>query len=285
MVVPAAPPARVSNFLNSGASDVSPDGTPSQFLLLRGLEPSVTEDLLAKGAAKLIKPSKKGSPPPSSKKGNAKVASTTGDANLGAREGSLRRILLIRSRRNNESWRYGFAEFATVEDAQAALIRYNSFEKFTIASKPVSVDYVHAGIFVPTFDFSQDTLPYTFSPLGNSATKLAYWDEEAWVSELTFSEFSTTNAPSNNGQGTSTMGSVAEATESEGLVKLGADGDAKSKKRKGETKAADKQKKVISLTVKVPYRANDEKDHPSTFTVLEQSPRRTAWDKARSPST
>ena len=104
------------SYLNSGDSDVSPNGTPSQYLLLRGLEPTVTEDLLAKGVAKLYKPSRKSTPPaPTSKKSNAKVASTTGDANLGAKEGSLRRVLLIRDRRSNESWRYGFAEFATID--------------------------------------------------------------------------------------------------------------------------------------------------------------------------
>ena len=108
--------AKPFEFLNSGDSDASPDGAPSQFLLLRGLEPTVTEDLLAKGVGKLYKPI--GGVAPSNtipKKGNAKVASTTGDANLGAKEGSLRRILLVRDRRSNESWRYGFAEFATVD--------------------------------------------------------------------------------------------------------------------------------------------------------------------------
>lgn len=103
-------------YLNSGDSDASPNGTPSQFLLLRGLEPTVTEDLLAKGVTKLYKPSRNLSPPATAaKKGNAKVASTTGDANLGAKEGSLRRVLLVRDRRSNESWRYGFAEFGTVD--------------------------------------------------------------------------------------------------------------------------------------------------------------------------
>lgn len=245
--MPAAPPMRVSNFLNSGASDVSPDGTASQFLLFRGLEPSVTEDLLAKGAAKLIKPSKKGSLLPHSKKGNAKVASTTGDTNLGAREDSLRRVLLIRSRRNNESWRYGFAEFATVEDAQAALIRYNSFEKFTIASKPVTVDYVHAGIFVPVFELSQDVLPFTFAPLGNTATRLAYWDEEAWVSEHTISQAPESGAINQNDQGNAPALPVAETTEGEVLLRPGTDIDNKSKKRKAEAKAAEKQKKVCDL--------------------------------------
>ena len=244
MVVPTGPPAKVSNFLNSGASDVSPDGTPSQFLLLRGLEPSVTEELLAKGAAKLIKPSKKSSPPPSSKKGNAKVASTTGDTNLGAKEGSLRRVLLIRSRRNNESWRYGFAEFATIEDAQAALVRYSSFEKFTIASKPVNADYVHAGIFVPVLNSNPETLHFTFSPLGNNAMKLMYWDEEAWVSELTVSEAQDGSTNGSHGQTINTTDTASETAEGEGLIKSVIESDAKSKKRKSDAKAADKQKKV-----------------------------------------
>ena len=104
-------------YMNSGDSDASPNGTPSQFLLIRNLEPTVTEDLLAKGVAKLYKPGRRSSPPAASasKKNTSKVASTTGDANLGAKEGSLRRVLLVRDRRNNESWRYGFAEFATIE--------------------------------------------------------------------------------------------------------------------------------------------------------------------------
>ena len=83
----------------------------------------MTEDLLAKGVAKLYKPGRRSSPPAasSSKKSNAKVASTTGDANLGAKDGSLRRVLLVRDRRSNESWRYGFAEFATIDVSFAYL--------------------------------------------------------------------------------------------------------------------------------------------------------------------
>lgn len=103
---------------NSGDNDVAPDGVPSQFLLFRGLEPSVTEEILAKGVAKLYKrPATGQSQATSAAKKGAKVASTTGDSNLGAREGSIRRVLLVRDRRSNDSWRYGFAEFSKVEVA------------------------------------------------------------------------------------------------------------------------------------------------------------------------
>ena len=108
---------QATSHLNNGDSDVSPDNTPSQFLIFRGLEPSVTEELLGKGVCKLYKPTARQSPPPmkTSKGNNAKMLSTTGDSNLGAKEGSLCRVFLIRDRRSNESWRYGFAEFTTIE--------------------------------------------------------------------------------------------------------------------------------------------------------------------------
>ena len=100
---------------NHGDNDAAPENQPSQFLLFRGLESSVTEELLAKGVAKLYRPTNSLENPSGNQKKGAKVASTTGDANLGARDGSIRRVLLVRDRRTNESWRYGFAEFATVQ--------------------------------------------------------------------------------------------------------------------------------------------------------------------------
>lgn len=144
--------------------------------------------MFAKGVAKLNKPT--GSTAQAStiagKKGT-KVASTTGDSNLGAKEGTLRRVLLIRDRRSNDSWRYGFAEYATIEDAQAAVTRYNSFDRFTIASKHVFVSYIHAGVFVPVLNPSPSVERFLFSPLNNPALKLAYWDEDAYVTELVVS--------------------------------------------------------------------------------------------------
>ena len=261
-------PAKPSEFLNSGDSDAAPDASPSQFLLLRGLEPTVTEDLLAKGVAKLYKPSGGVAQSVSaSKKGNAKVASTTGDANLGAKEGSLRRVLLVRDKRSNESWRYGFAEFAsvdvrvpfiileimslrTLQDAQAALTRFKSFEKFTISSKPVTACYIHAGVFVPILNLAAGNERFVFSPLGNSATKLAYWDEDAYASELVVSE-----APDElslrtaEARAKTATDKAAAAAEKEGLVEPRKETEAKAKKRKAEAKELAKSKKVVLLCI------------------------------------
>ncbi|PWY86825.1 hypothetical protein BO70DRAFT_394840 [Aspergillus heteromorphus CBS 117.55] len=197
---PGIPAPRVENH---GDNDAAPENQPSQFLLFRGLEPSVTEELLAKGVGKLYRPTLTNPDAPGTQKKGAKVASTTGDSNLGARDGSIRRILLVRDRRSNESWRYGFAEFATIQDAQAAVTRLNSFDKFTISSRPVMVSYIHAGVFVPVLNPTSIAERFTFSPLNNPALKLMYWDEEAYVTELTVSTADIDNVKAEKNAGAS----------------------------------------------------------------------------------
>ncbi|KAH6671756.1 hypothetical protein B0J14DRAFT_80316 [Halenospora varia] len=229
-----------SGFATTGDSDASPDGTASQFLLLRGLEPGVNEELLAKGVSKLYK-TKSISPPtdgPVVKK--TKIASTSNDSSLGAKEGSLRRILLIRDRKSSDSWRYGFAEFSTVEDAQAAMAKYNAAEKFTISSKPVVISYIHAGVFVPVLNaFGEDVSSYTFSPLSNTAVKLMYWDEAAYASELVTA---VDDEPLPHKRKETTEHSrLAAAAAYEGLLAPGKETESKQKKRKIE-----KDPKVIA---------------------------------------
>ncbi|KAF8853933.1 hypothetical protein BDZ45DRAFT_60440 [Acephala macrosclerotiorum] len=232
VVVAQANMSTFSGFATTGDSDVSPDGTASQFLLLRGLEPGVTEELLAKGVSKLCKT--KAGTPPSDLKGAKKrqIASTTTDASLGAKDGSLRRVLLVRDRKTNDSWRYGFAEFSTVEDAQAAMAKYKASDKFTISSKPVLLSYIHAGVFVPVLHpLGDEYAKFTFSPLSNTAIKLMYWDEAAYANELAVA---TPDAPSAVKTKESEHAKLAAAAANEGLVGNGKDGEPKLKKRKVE---------------------------------------------------
>ena len=137
---------------------------PSQFLLFRNLEAGVNEELLAKGVLKLATPA---SP-------------------AGAAESSIKRVLLVRDRRSNESWRFGFAEFSTPQEAQKAFKAYETMEKFTISSKPVTVSYIHPGVFVPVYNAPDEAETFTFLPLTpvGGGMRLAYWDEEGYVSEL-----------------------------------------------------------------------------------------------------
>lgn len=129
------------------------------------------------------------------------------------------------------------------------MTRYNSFEKFTISSKPVTADYIHAGVFVPVFNATESIERFTFSPLGNSATKLAYWDEGAWASEVVVSTSSPKlSAATSEGQVRSAADQAAAAAENEGLLKPGKEAEAKAKKRKAEASAAAKQKKVFVVS-------------------------------------
>ncbi|KAE8443474.1 hypothetical protein EG329_001871 [Mollisiaceae sp. DMI_Dod_QoI] len=228
-----------SGFATTGDSDVSPDGTASQFLLLRGLEPGVTEELLAKGVSKLCKT--KAGTPPSDFQGAKKrqIASTTNDASLGAKDGSLRRVLLVRDRKTNDSWRYGFAEFSTVEDAQAAMAKYKASDRFTISSKPVLLSYIHAGVFVPVLHpLGDEYTKFTFSPLSNATVKLMYWDEAAYANELAVALVDTPLATKTK---ESEHAKLAAAAANEGLVGNGKDGEPRLKKRK-----VDKDSKVVA---------------------------------------
>ncbi|KAK2629714.1 hypothetical protein QTJ16_000534 [Diplocarpon rosae] len=227
-----------SGFATTGDSDASPDGAASQFLLLRGLEPGVNEELLAKGVSKLYKT--KASTPPAEGTNSKKrqISSTTNDASLGARDGSLQRVLLVRDRKSNDSWRYGFAEFSTVEDASAAMVKYKASDKFTISSKPVVVSYIHAGVFVPILHpVGEEFAMFTFSPLSNSAIRLMYWDEAAYASERV-----TAIAPAKPAKSKkSEHAKLALAAAKEGLVGTGNEGEPKAKKRKTE-----KETKVVA---------------------------------------
>ena len=153
---------------------------------------------MAKGVQKLLAPSPNLAEHTQS--GPKNGASAVED---GAREGSVKRVLLIRDRRTGESWRFGFVEFAGVEvatlsfsqttmltkpyiqDSKAAFEKYQKMEKFTIASKPVTVSFIHSGVFVPVYNpysKAKNLEKYTF--LGSTGLRLAYWDEEGYVSEL-----------------------------------------------------------------------------------------------------
>lgn len=243
IVVAQSSMSTFSGFATTGDSDASPDETASQFLLLRGLEPGVNEELLARGVSKLYK-TKSGTPPIDPQSGKKRMASTTNDSSLGAKEGSLRRVLLIRDRKSNDSWRYGFAEFSTVEDAQGAMAKYKASDRWTISSKPVVISYIHAGVFVPVLHaLDEESAKFTFSPLSNTAIKLMYWDEAAYASELVTAA---AQQPSTTKTEGSEHAKLATAASREGLVTAGKDGEPKAKKRKVDKEMSNANKKVVA---------------------------------------
>ena len=95
------------------------------------------------------------------------------------------------------------------------------------------------------FNATEDTERFTFSPLSNTATKLAYWDDEAYVSELMVSSGSPKQvAVSGETPIPSAADRAAAAAENEGLLAPGKESEVKTKKRKAEAKEAAAQKKV-----------------------------------------
>ncbi|ELR02694.1 hypothetical protein VC83_08435 [Pseudogymnoascus destructans] len=247
-IVGVATQANVSAFsgvTTTGDSDVSPDNQASQFLLFRNLEPGVTEELLAKAMTKLYRVKGSTTPPETQANKKPKMMSTSTDANLGAKEGSLMRVFLVRDRKTNESWRYGFAEFGSVDDAQAAMAKYNSSDKFTISSKPVLASYIHAGVFVPVLQaLSAKFEKFTFSPLSNPAVKLMYWDEGAFASEMTVAREASADTRSKENPNAK----LAAAAAGEGLLDAAKGGASKKRKAGKEDTAA--TKKIIAPHLK-----------------------------------
>lgn len=134
--------------LNDGSQDVST--TPSQFLLLRKLDPLTTEELIVKGMAKLQVP--------------------------------IVRVLLIRDRMTRQSWGFAFVEYADVNGSSKALANsanFSSTKGFTISSKSILLSFIHGGVFVPVYG---ETNEFVFRA-SRTGQLLAYWDEKGYTSE------------------------------------------------------------------------------------------------------
>jgi RNA recognition motif-containing protein len=212
--------------LNTGEGDVSVQGVPSQFVVVRGLEPGVTEQVLAKGVAKLYKVVDPGGADAPKKT----IVSTTSSVNLGARDGSIHRVFVVRDKGTDDSWRFGFAEFHSVEDAQAAIAKFKSLDKFTIASKPVFISYIHAGVFVPAA--LDDDAKFSFSPLTNPGIQVSYWDINGYLRELVVSPRE------------EDVKVVEHRAETGGFAALGGKDGQKAKKRKADPSLSGLTKKV-----------------------------------------
>ncbi|KAL9088294.1 MAG: hypothetical protein Q9165_006218 [Trypethelium subeluteriae] len=223
-----------------GDKDAAPDGTVSQYLLVRQLEPTATEPIIARGIEKLYKgASASRTSDAASTKPKAKVISTTSTANLGAPEGSLRRVLLIRDKQTNESWRYGFAEFFRPEDAQAAMAKFNALDSVTVSSKSIQLAYAHSGVFVPAFSAHPQ---FTFKSAANPSQLLKYWHEDAYAGEFVVH---TPAAQASVQSETLITNSITTVTNDQATSQNRKDKEVKSKKRKAEGEVASAKKKTI----------------------------------------
>lgn len=102
----------------------------------------------------------------------------------GAQVKGLKRVLLIRGRRSDQSVGYGFAEYHTIQDAQAAVQKATALKKAnkcTISSAEILLDFAHNGVF-PHADAG---VPERFTfKLANSGRHHMYRDPRYYASEL-----------------------------------------------------------------------------------------------------
>jgi hypothetical protein len=125
------------------------------------------------------------------------------------------------------------------KDAQSAIAKFKSLDKFTIASKPVFISYIHAGVFVPAT--GQDDPRFSFSPLANPGIRVSYWDFKGYLRELLVSLRETDD--DQDGKATEQSG-VADRADAGGFAGAGKDGQSKQKKRKADTAPPGSNKKV-----------------------------------------
>lgn len=199
----------------TGMADAS--DVPAQILVVYPLASFVTEDMLASDMKRLelVKPEKD----KETSNGAPKLKSTapTGDTTgYGARPGSLHRVFLMRDASTDESFKHGFAEFWTVEDAMAAMTKFQKSRSFTVAACPVTVASTHMGVFLPE---EREVVPaiehMSFNPLFNPSLRVRYRDCHVYPSQQIVTE----QPPERDG--------ASKAREEEANEK-------KSKKRKAE---------------------------------------------------
>lgn len=166
--------------------------------------------------------------------------------------------------------------FCHGQDAQAALLKYNSVDKFTISSRAVMVDYIHAGVFVPIIEArGANADKFTFRASANAALRLAYWDDEAYVCELPLVEPERHRQSKKDGH----KGSGARAGGDRAVDASGADieHEGKSKKRKAEAAGLVAKKVCLSrlrLSLGLSHDCLTNVDGAVTFTILARPTRR-----------
>lgn len=216
----------------TGAADVA-DGAEavSQILVIYPLASFVTEDMLAKD----LKILEKSEEPKSSANGPTKLKSTAPGADVsryGAKPDSLHRVFLMREVTSGESFKYGFAEFWTLEDAAAAVTKFRMSRSFTIAGCAVTVAPTHMGVFLPEErEITPNIEHMSFNPLFNPSLRVRYRDLHVFPSQLVV----TSEPPADVNR------NAAKSAEDD-------QGDKKQRKRKAEgSLAASTAKKSVPM--------------------------------------
>ncbi|GAA5902601.1 hypothetical protein JCM6882_009329 [Rhodosporidiobolus microsporus] len=145
-------------YVNDGTRDIG--STPSQILLLRGLDPlSGEEDIVAA------------------------LSRVGGRANQEIAKGGIKKVYIAKDRASRSSWGFAFVRFADVRlatDVLAAVFNPRFHPSgFRVRTSIVAASFSHENSFIPVYAAS----PWAFASDGGQ--QLAYWDDKGFVQPWT----------------------------------------------------------------------------------------------------
>ncbi|GAA6023535.1 hypothetical protein JCM8202_002669 [Rhodotorula sphaerocarpa] len=146
--------ASQSFYMNDGTRDIGT--TPSNMLLLRGLDPLTNEDDIA-----------------------ASLSRVGGRPGQDVGRGGLKRVMLVKDRASRSSWGFAFVQLADTRlatDVLAAAFNPHFHPTgFRIRNSIVAASFSHEKSFVPLYSPS----PWSFK--GEGGVQLAYWDDKGFA--------------------------------------------------------------------------------------------------------
>ncbi|GEM09998.1 RNA-directed RNA polymerase 2 [Rhodotorula toruloides] len=147
-----------SFYLNDGTRDIG--STPSNVILLRGLDPLTNEEEISYALSRV-----------------------SGRASQEIAKGGLKRIMIVKDRASRSSWGFAFAQFADVRLAKDVLAAAFNAQfhptGFRIRNNIVAASFSHENSFVPIYSNS------AWSFRGEGGAQLAYWDDKGFVQPWT----------------------------------------------------------------------------------------------------
>ncbi|GAA5820695.1 hypothetical protein JCM11251_003115 [Rhodosporidiobolus azoricus] len=145
-------------YMNDGTRDIG--STPSQILLLRGLDPLSNEEEIV-----------------------AALSRVGGRASQEIAKGGIKKVYIAKDRGSRSSWGFAFVRFADVRlatDVLAAVFNPHFHPSgFRVRSSVVAASFSHENSFIPVYAAS----PWAFNSDGGQ--QLAYWDDKGFVQPWT----------------------------------------------------------------------------------------------------
>ena len=168
----------------NGSTDATITNDVSQILVVYPLPSFVDEDSFATDIKKLELTVPKVQDPSEPLPKLKSTAPSSNPVGVGARPNSVHRVFLMRDVRTKESFKYGFVEFWTKDDAVQGMAKFKVATEFIVAGCPVKIEYIHMGVFAPVHrTLKPEERHMTFKPLFNPEITVEYRDPHLYPSQ------------------------------------------------------------------------------------------------------